>query len=155
MANLFSPHKTKLDLSVKVDHPRLDIDQNSLAMQNLRATKLQSLPSKFAPITKISNIQVDDITSLSHLAQLSRQVLDIETAARRMVESREKLIDKSFGAESFVDKSAFKTVEPSFMQTVNKDIKGEQFNFLTKNNKKGRFNPNLTFSTNKRSLFEK
>ena len=68
---------------------------------------------------------VDGFTSMSHLASLSKQVLGIETAAKRLAESRDKFVVKSLGAESFVDKLAFKSKEPSFMQTVTQETRGE------------------------------
>jgi len=52
-------------------------------------------------------------------------VLGIEIAAKRLAESKDKLVVKSLGTESFVDKLAFRSVEPNFMQKITQETQGE------------------------------
>lgn len=45
-------------------------------------------------------------------------MLGIENAAKRLAESRDKFVVKSLGTESYVDKLALKSSEPTFLQKV-------------------------------------
>ena len=111
---------------------------------HLRIGRLQSLPSK--PKQEIPN---EGSTNISHLASLSKHVLGIEKAAQQLSESKDRLVAKSIATESYVEKfTAFQSLDQTNrINFADKNLKEEQFNFLSVRNRRSTRNPNLTFQS--------